>query len=43
MRGCANRGCFVGYNKDGSSINSLKVPKHYVEKAIENIRNNGEI
>lgn len=39
MRGSANRGCFVGYNKDGSSINSLKVPKYYVDKAIENIKN----
>lgn len=32
MRGAAIRGSFMGYNADGTSINSQRVPAKYVEK-----------
>ena len=35
IRGNAIRGSFMGYNKDGLSINSQKVQKNYFEKAIK--------
>lgn len=34
MRGSAVRGSFMGYNRDGSSINSQKVPIEYFNKAL---------
>lgn len=40
MRGSANRGSFIGYNKDGSSINSRKVSKYYFNLAVEKINKN---
>ncbi len=40
VRGCANRGSFIGYNKDGSSINSRKVSKYYFNLAVEEINKN---
>ena len=39
MRGNAVRGSFMGYNKDGSSINSQSVPPQYVEKAVKDMQN----
>lgn len=40
MRGAANRGSFIGYNKDGSSINSRKVSRYYFDLAIKEINEN---
>ena len=37
IRGGAFRGSFMGYNRDGSSISSLKVPMKYYEKAVERL------
>lgn len=37
MRGNAVRGSFMGYNKDGSSINSQKVERKYFEKALHSM------
>ena len=35
MRGSAVRGSFMGYNRDGSSINSRAVPRQYVERVLK--------
>lgn len=34
-RGNANCGSFMGYNRDGSSIDSKMVPLHYYQEAVE--------
>lgn len=35
MRGDATRGSFMGYHRDGTSINSQKVERKYYKKALE--------
>ena len=42
-RGKAIRGSFMGYEKDGSSITSTKVPLKYYEKAFKLIKEKNEI
>ena len=37
VRGGAFRGSFMGYNRNGSSISSLKVPVEYYEKAVKRL------
>ena len=39
VRGAADRGSFMGYYKDGSSINSKRVPIKYYDLALEQYRN----
>lgn len=34
MRGEAMRGGFMGYDRDGNTVNAQKVPKEYVERAL---------
>lgn len=34
IRGSAFRGSFMGYNKDAASINSQRVPAHFVERVL---------
>lgn len=41
VRSSAQRGSFMGYNRDGTSIDSQNVPMIYYEKAIERIKKAG--